>query len=76
MQNRVLDAAIMDIDTKQDIGFVNLGIFNDDVEVSVIVKDAQVKQAEFRIVPAATLRFLPELCIGEVTLWVLYSIRR
>ena len=56
------------ISTSCGIGF---GVFDEDIEVAVVVEDAGVDQFEFGIVLAAAAVFVDELGVGEFALRIL-----
>src|ERR1700733_309729 len=60
----------MDLYPKQNIIFVGLGIFNENVEVPVVVKSAQIEKTELRLIPTAATSLLSNLLIRKRALWV------
>ena len=58
-------------DADQNIVGVGLGVFDEDVEVAVLVEDAGVDQFEFRIAARAAAVFLEQLLVGKLGLRIL-----
>ena len=61
----LLRAAIRDRDPDQNVVRRRLRVFDEDVEVAVVVEDAGVEQLEFRIVPTARAVLLDQLGVRE-----------
>src|SRR6266699_2070305 len=71
MNCRRLRPAIMDRDEHEDVLRIRLGVFDEDIEVAVVVEDAGVEQLELRLVFAATTVLLHKPAIGKFTLRIL-----
>src|SRR5437867_1160662 len=71
MNCRRLRPAIMDRDEHEDVLRIRLGVFDEDIEVAVVVEDAGVEQLELRLVFAATTVLLYKPAVGKFTLRIL-----
>ena len=67
----VLRAAVMDGDEQQQVVNRRLGIFDEDIEVTVIVEEAGLEQFELGLLPGASLIFFHEPTIGEFSVRIL-----
>ena len=67
-------AAVRDRDLDQNVFGVGFGIFDEHIEVAVVVEDASVEQFEFRLVLAAPPIFLHQLSVGKFRLRILVQI--
>ena len=63
-----LRSAIMNRDPHEDVFRPGFGVFDQDVEIAVIVEDAGIQQFKFRLVLAAPAIFLHQLRIGKFPL--------
>src|ERR1700732_869962 len=70
MQNRVLGTAIECFDAYADVFGAGLGIFNKNIEVAVVVKDAGIEQLELWIFSAAATVFLDQVIVGKFILGI------
>ncbi len=71
LQRRGLGPAVVGGDAHQQVLGPGLGIFDEDVEVAVVVEDAGVQQFVLRLQAAAALVLLQQLLVGEGLLRVL-----
>ena len=71
MQRRPLRAAVESLDADGDVFGRDLGVFDHDVEIAVIVEDARIKQLQLRSRAEPLFVFLDETGIGVLSLRVL-----
>ena len=74
MQIRGFFSPIVDGDPDQDVFMRGFGIFDEDIEITLILKDTGVPQFKFRIVFAPSLVFLDESGIRKGGLRVLVEV--
>jgi hypothetical protein len=65
VQQGSIGTAIDRVDADQDIVGTGFRVFDKNIEVTVIVKDACVDQLKFRVMLAATAIFLDQLAVRE-----------
>src|SRR5581483_1558364 len=65
-----LRAAIDEGDTNQDVFDCGLGVFDEQVEIAVVVEHARVNQLILRLRAAAVAAFVDDLRVREFGLWV------
>src|SRR5439155_8239008 len=66
-----LRPAIVDRDEHEDVLSICLGVFDEDVEVAIVVEDASIEQLELRLVFAATTVLIDQPRVRELSLWIL-----
>src|SRR3712207_1403394 len=64
-------ATISHADAYQDVVGRGLRVFGEDVEVSILVEDARVRQFKFALCPSTTTVLFNQLTVREFRLWVL-----
>ena len=65
MQPRCLGPAIGDADLDQDVGRRGFSVFDKDIEIAVIVKDAGIEQFVLGVVAAT-----PSVCFYQIVVWI------
>ena len=71
VDRRFLGPAIVNADAHEHVLGAGLRVFDEDVEVAVVIEDARVEQFELRLVPAAAAILLQELSVREFPLRIL-----
>src|SRR5690348_6876811 len=70
MQFGGIRTAIDRIDADQNIVGTGFRVFDKNIEVTVIVKEACVDQLKFRVMLAASAIFLEQLSVREFPVWI------
>ena len=74
MQLRRLRTAVDDADPDENVFRSRLGVFHEDIEVTVVIEDPGIEQFEFHVVTIALLIALDEFVYGNAACGYLYSI--
>ena len=74
MQRRRFWTAVDNFNADQDVFRGCLCIFDEDIEVAVLLKYARIQKFKLQFLTAAPAIFLPEPCIGELRVWILVEI--
>ena len=74
MQGRGRAAPIMGGDAHQHVVDLRLGVYDHDIEITVVVEHSSVEQLELRLVLAALPVLLHKLRVGELRLRVLVEV--
>src|SRR5262245_12216881 len=74
VQLRCLGPAIEHIDADENVFNAGLGIFDEDVEVTVIIKDASIDQFELSLTPATVAVLLDQQGIRKFSLRIFVEV--
>ena len=74
MQRRRVGAAVDRADLDQDIIRRSFGVFHENIEIAIFIKDAGVEQLVFQLLPRPLAAGISDLLVGEIPLRVLVKI--